>query len=77
MYYLNHYYDENSHKTFYKVVRDNLSYSNKWTLLGTYVYNDKLRIYQTKESYAKYCHEFVKKQRGSKIKKIIDFIIDL
>lgn len=78
MYYLNHYYDENTHKTFYKVVKDEISYINKWTLLGTYLFNDKLKIYQTKESYHNYCRSFIaKKNSGSKLKKFIKFIIDL
>lgn len=78
MYYLNYYYDENSQKTFYKVVYDYLTYTNKWTLLATYVYNEDIKKYQTKEEYAKYCHEFVrKKYGGSKFKKFLKFIIDL
>lgn len=77
MYYLNYYYDEDNHNTFYKVVKDNLIYSNKWTVLATYVYNDDLKKYQTKESYAKYCRSFIAKQRGSKFKKFLKFIIDL
>lgn len=78
MHYLNHYYDENTHKTFYKVVKDEFSYTNKWILLGTYLFNDKLKIYQTKESYYSYCRSFIaKKNSGSKLKKFIKFIIDL
>lgn len=77
MYYLNHYYDDYSHKTFYKVVKSKYSYCNKWILLDTYVYNDKLKIYQTEKTYTDYCRSFINKKRGSKIKKIIDFIIDL
>ena len=78
MYYLNHYYDENTHKTFYKIVKDEFSYTNKWILLGTYLFNDKLKIYQIKENYNNYCRSFIaKKNSGSKLKKFIKFIIDL
>lgn len=76
--YLNYYYDEYNRTTFYKVVKDKNSYCDKWTLLDTYVYNDKLKIYQTNTNYSNYCRSFIaKKQRGSKLNKIIKFIIDL
>ena len=77
MYYLNYYYDERTHKTFYKVVKNDLSYNDKWSILETYVYNDKNKIYQSNQSYSKYCKKFVIKKRDSKFKKFLKFIIDL
>lgn len=60
----------------YKFVKDRYSYISIYKLLDTYIYNDDLKIFQQYDNYLNYCRK-CKNKINSKIKKIIDFIIDL